>query len=144
MSKKVKKIVKDKKVVKVEKVKPPSPTKSARLLRRPKFDKMPKKFKNWKATEQGNLKHRVGTRGHYYIYYKGDYDIDDIREFAQLTSNRLKDDGRIEEIQVGVMYENEGSMSGKSTAVGEDVDVEDLRNRYEHDIGDVTGFFIVI
>ena len=132
MTKKVKKIVKDKKVVKVEKVQPPN------------FGNMPKKFKNWKSTEQGNLKHRVGTRGHYYIYYKGNYDIEDIREFAQLTSNRLKLDGRIQEKQVGVMYEKEGSRSGKSTIVGEDVDVEDLRDRYTHDLGDITGFYVII
>lgn len=107
----------------------------------PKIDK---RFKRWKPKEEGRLKHRIGVRGHHYIYYDGKYDIDDIRDFARIKSNELKLDKRIKQIQVGIVYENEGSRVGKSTKTGEEVDVRDLRDEYDHDIGDIKGFYFVI
>ncbi len=102
------------------------------------------KAKKWRPVTNGLLKHRIAGRQTMYLKFSGKFDIDDIRDFAQEKSNELARDGRVRQIQVGVVYSVEGDYSGSFTDVGEAVDVKDLKNHYNHDIGEIVGFNIYL
>lgn len=132
---------KSKKQLKV--VKKPAVKKPA--VKKPQSKKAPKKDDDrFKIARQGELKHAIGGKKFYYLKYDGDYTIDEIKKYAQQKSNELKKDGRIQRIQVSVLYSNEGDRSGKMTETGEPIDVKDLKQQYDHDIGDIVGFYIYL
>jgi hypothetical protein len=100
------------------------------------------KGRKWTIKRQGPMKHSIGGKKLYYVYFQGKFEIDEIRAFAQKKSNDIKRDGKIKFIQVAVVYDKERDRSGKITKVGEPVDVRNLSNSYDYDVGDITGFYI--
>lgn len=101
--------------------------------------------KKWKPIRQGPLQHSIGGKKLYYLKFNGDFEVDNIREFAQRKSNALFDgEAKTKSIQVSVIYSNEHDRSGKMTAIGAEVDVKDLRNMYKYDLGGITGFYVYL
>ncbi len=100
--------------------------------------------KKFKPVASGFLPHRLNGRRCMYIKFKGKFTIDEIRDFAQNKSNELANHDRIVTMQVGVMYSLEHDRSGKMTGIGEEVDVRDLRDMYDYDLGDINGFYLYL
>ena len=100
--------------------------------------------KQWKPVKEGEMKHKLAGKRFYYLKFEGNFDIDEIREFAQKKSDQLQKDGRVRQIQVSVVYSDEYDRSGKMTNVGDEVDVKDLRNQYNYNLGDITAFYIYL
>lgn len=112
--------------------------------RQAKMEKETYQGKMWKPVKEGSINYAIGGKKFYYRKYEGDFNLDEIRKFSQKMSNALSQDGRAKQMQVSVIYKNERDRSGKMTAVGEDVDVQDLQARYNFDLGDIEGFIIYL
>jgi hypothetical protein len=132
-----------------------SKTKAKKSEKTPKIaDKKPRKYfdQKWVFNERGFLKSKYSGRRNYWMRYRGEFEIEDIKNFAQdmsnvakaqHVSNTAKAQRKMKEIQVAVYYANEGDKSGKMTPVGDPVDVKDLRNQYKWDVGDIVGFTLI-
>jgi len=105
-----------------------------------------KKFSaaKWTPFSVGDLKHKLNGRKSMYIKYRGEFTVDDIRDFAQTKSDALVLSDTVQYISVGVVYSTEGDRSGKMTKPGDPVDVRDLQASYTFNLGDIVGFIIYI
>lgn len=101
----------------------------------------------WVPVSRQQLKHKIRGRSVYAAKFlaKKNFDLDDIRKFAEKTQQKLARSQTVENIQITYHYANNKHRGNIMKPIDEDLDLVDYRNEYdETEYGEITGFTILL